>query len=468
MIERYDLLVLGGGPAGYVAALHGRRLGLTVALIEKERVGGVCLNRGCIPTKALLADVEGLEWVRRSAKAGILKSVPDIDFGRLMERKSAVVNATVTNLEKHLAHAGVDVISGTAEPVEPGVVSMEGGRSVYGTNVILATGSRSWKPPIPGIELPGVLTTRQILELDHKPQSLTIIGGGAIGQEFAVIFNGLGSKVTILEALPRILNDVDEEIGRKYATIAQGRGIGIEVGVIIHGIEKTGDQLRVIYEKKGREKTVESHQVLGAAGRRPVVEGVGLEKVGIHVQNNAVAVDAGLKTSVPGIFAAGDVIGKRMLAHVAYYHGEIAAENAAGGQRRIDERPIPSCVFTSPQIAWVGLTEQEAAMTGKAHRTSVFSLSANGKAVAVGEPRGWVKLIEDTGTGRLVGAHILGPQASELIGEMTVSITMGLSAADVCSAIHPHPTLSEALKEAALGFLGGPIHAVGRVKEVKP
>ncbi len=464
MSVTYDMAIIGGGPAGYVAALRGRQLGLTVALMEKEKVGGVCLNRGCIPTKAILSDMEGVRWCRRAAREGILDREPSIDFSRLMHRKDGVVETMVSNLHKHLTAVGVRTIQTSARVIDDGKVVTKQGEIISAKNIVIASGSRPWTPPIEGADSPGVIGTRQALNLEKVPQRLVIIGGGIIGQEFAAIYSAMGCQVTVLESLNRILNQVDSEIARKYASLLPGRGISTQVGIMVRSIGKVGDSLRVVYEKKSKEKTVEADLVLMATGRHPQVQSSGVADLGLELDRGAVRVDSHLRTSAPGIYAIGDVVGKQMLAHLASHHGEIAAENIAGMNREAEEDLVPACVFTMPQIAWVGLTEEQAVESGRAFRTSTFSLSASGKAMAMGEARGWLKVIEDTGTGRLIGAHFMGPSVSELVGEMTLAIGKGMSASDIVDTIHPHPTISEAMREAALGFLDGPLHATPRTK----
>jgi dihydrolipoamide dehydrogenase len=465
MPQIYDMAVIGGGPGGYVAALRARQLGLSVLLLEKETLGGVCLNRGCIPTKALLSDVEGFQWSLRAARDGILLQRPEISLPAMMTRKTAVVGKLVENLQKLLAAAGVVVAHGSASIPDRETVRLNTGEAWGAKNIVIATGSRAWAPPIPGVDLPGVLGTRQAMELEQIPMSVVIIGGGVIGQEFGAIFSGLGSKVTVLEVLPRILHEVDADFAKRYASLVSAR-IRTETGIRVDRIEKLDHALKVYYEKRAQEKSVEAELVLTATGRRPYFEGLGLEKLGVATENGAVLVDRQLRTSVPGIYAIGDVIGGKMLAHAASYHGESVAEQIAGHPIDVGAEPVPACVFTSPQIAWVGPTEEQAQQLGLSYRTSTFSLGASGKALAMGEPRGWVKLMENSQTGKLIAAHLLGPHVSELIAELTLAVKNGLSTADIAGTIHPHPTLSESVREAALGFLGGPIHAAANTKSV--
>ncbi len=464
MVKIYDMAVIGGGPGGYVTALRARQLGLSVVLAEKEKIGGVCLNRGCIPTKTLLADADGLHWARRAAKEGILDQRVKPNFAGMMERKNRVVGKLVANLEELLEAKGIEVICNKAKIAEPGAIITQPGQILRCRNIVVATGSRSWAPPIPGIDLPGVLSTRQILELEEVPERLAIVGGGVIGQEFAAIFSALGSKVTVLEVLNRILCEVDTEIARRYAGLLPGYGVHTELSACVRSIEKAGGLLRVVFEKKDKEKICEADAVLLATGRKPCVEDLGLSDIGVTIKNGAIDVDRRLRTSVDGIYAIGDVTGRKMLAHVASYHGEITAEIIAGRERDVEDDLAPSCVFTIPQIAWVGLTEDQVKELGRPFRTSMVSLASSGKAQAMGEARGWLKLIEDSTTGRLIGAHFLGPQVSELIGGVTLAIRKGLSAADIIETIYPHPTLSESLREAALGFSDGPIHAGAKTR----
>jgi dihydrolipoamide dehydrogenase len=443
-------------------------LDLSVTLIEQERIGGVCLNRGCIPTKALLSDVEGLRWIQRAREQGIVDRIPDVRVPAVMDRASSVVEKMVADLEAYLVQLGVTIVPGRAALVDDTVVEVDSKRRVTASAIVMATGSRPALPNIPGIELPGVMTSRSMLQLQTCPQHLIIIGGGIVGQEFAEIFAGLGARVTVLEALPRILPYADHELVKRYLSLLPGRGIRTELGAAVQGIRETGGKLAVTYVKKDEEKVGEADVVLVAAGRRPVLaDGVG-ERLELSERDGSIAVDPDLRTSLDHVYAVGDVTGDPMLAHVAAFQGEAVAERIGGYPRDISSASVPNCLYTDPQIAWVGLTEKAAVEQGLRFRSSIISLSANGKARAMGENRGWVKLLEAEDTGRLLGAHILGPQASEMISLLTLAMDRGISVADLSNTIIPHPTLSEGVREAAMGFLFGAIHTASRVKAFTP
>ncbi len=467
MGRAFDVVVIGSGPGGYVAALKARSKGLGVALVEKEKVGGVCLNRGCIPTKTLLHHAEGIQWMRHAAGLGIVEGGPSVNFQALMRHKDLIVQTMTSNLQHQLDSSGIHTIVGTAKVPEPGFVTIDGNETIRAGNIVVATGSRGWVPAIPGSDLPGVLNTRQILGSDKVPAHLTIVGGGMIGQEFACIYAALGAKVTVLEALGRVLGEVDSDMAKRYLTTLPSKGISCETGCRIDRIEERTSGLMVVYEKGSEEKVLQTDMVLMATGRRPDLGACGVDALGVRMEKGAIVVDEFLRTSIPGIRAVGDVLGKAMLAHVASYQAEIVVENIIGNQKPVNDRIVPSAAYTYPQIAWVGLTEDAARAAGLAFRTSVFPLSANGKAFSIDQPVGWVKLLEDSRNGCLVGIHMMGPNVSELLGEATLAIGKGMSAADIVEVIHPHPTVSEALREAALGFCGGPVHAAPRIRSFR-
>ncbi|MDQ1238630.1 MAG: dihydrolipoamide dehydrogenase [Thermodesulfobacteriota bacterium] len=464
MRDLYDVAVVGAGPAGYTAALKASGLGLNVLLAEKEQVGGVCLNRGCIPSKCLLSDAENVHWSKRAAAAGIINKPLAVNYAAMVRRKNLVVNKIVTNLGKHLQASGVHLLAEKVAVTEPGHLETQSGAIVNAEKVILATGSKPFIPSIQGFNLPGVITTRQMLDLEELPSELVIIGGGVIGQEFAWLSAVLGSSVTILEMLPRVLAEVDEEIARRYASFLPALGIKTETGSKILSIEQQDGRLVVVYVKGEKEKRISADKVLVACGRKPNLCGIELDGLALEPSTGAVLVDPSLKTSIEDIYAVGDATGRKMLAHVASYHGEIAAFNIGGYERTCRDDVVPSCIFTWPQIAWVGINQEQALTRGLSFRTSVFPLSASGKAKALEENIGLIKLIEDRSSGKIIGAHLLGPNVSELIGEAALAVRMGSTAQDLVETIHAHPTIAEAFREAAMGFLDGPIHSAPRVK----
>jgi len=448
----YDLTVIGGGPGGYVAALRGAQLGARVALVEEKRVGGVCLNEGCIPTKTLVRSVELLLDIERALEFGILVSEPALDFAQMMARKEKVVERLVSGVEALLQARKVELLRGRGRLLAPNKVAVEG-RELSTRSIIIATGAEPGKPPVPGLDLEGVLTSSEILELEEAPSDLVIVGGGVIGMEFASIFNALGTRVTVIEMLPSILPPVDEEIARRYLQIARREGMDIYLNSPLKGVRRNGSRLVVEHEAG----SLEVDAVLVATGRVPYTHGLSLEEVGIETEGRAIKVDGRLETNVPGVYAIGDVIGGAMLAHVAMRQGEIAAENALGNKKGVDYRAVPYCVFTLPEIAGVGLTEQEAKEIP--YKKSIFRFGASGRALTMGETTGLVKMLCHEG-GEVLGLHIMGPRATDLIAEGALAIQMGAKASDIVATIHAHPTLPEAVREAALGQFEGPIHAL--------
>jgi len=454
----YDLVVIGGGPGGYVAALRGAQLGAHVALVEEKRLGGVCLNEGCIPTKALARSAELLLDIERAQEFGILVSEPALDFVKMMARKEMVVERLVSGVEALLRARKVELFKGRGRLLAPNKVSVQG-RELSTRSVIIATGAEPGKPPAPGLDLAGVLNAREILDLEEVPSDLVIVGGGVIGMEFATIFNALGSKVTVIEMLPSLLPPVDEELSRRYLNLVRGEGVEVHLRSPLRGVQQKGSSLLVEYGADEKVGSVEADCVLIATGRLPYTEGLGLTELGVKTEGRAIVVDGYLQTTIPGIYAVGDVTGGWMLAHVAYRQGEIAAENALGNKKRIDYRAVPYCVFTLPEIAGVGLTEQEARGKGIPYKKSIFRFGASGRALTMGETTGLVKMLCHE-EGEVLGLHIMGPRATDLIAEGALAIQMGAKASDIVATIHAHPTLPEAVREAALGQFEGPIHAL--------
>lgn len=462
-----DVAILGGGPGGYVAAIRAAQLGARVVLVDKERVGGTCLNVGCIPTKVLAAAADLLVHCRRAGELGLCVPEATADLPRLMAYKQATVEQLVGGVEQLLKSKRVTLVHGTARMKSPSTLSIEsaeGGRQeISASQVILATGSIPADPPIPGRDLPGVMTSTRAMDIDEVPARLVVIGGGVIGLEFACIYEALGSKVTVLEMAPSVLPaGTDEAIAKRLQTVLRRRGMMVQTGIAVQRIEKDGDGLRVVASGTAGEVVFEGERVLLATGRWPNTQAMGFAEAGLRMNGRAIAVDDRLATSLPNVWAVGDAVGGWMLAHKAMVEGRVAAENLTGGQRKIDYCSVPNVIFTRPEVASVGLTEFQARNEGAEIKVSQFAFSANPKARILGECDGLVRLVCEAGTGRLLGAHLMGPHATDLVAEMALAVQTGATADDLAWTTHAHPTLPEAILEAALGFRDAAIHMHSR------
>ncbi len=451
----FDVAIIGGGPGGYVAAIRAAQLGARVALVEKDRLGGVCLHRGCIPTKALLRSAEALLESKNAPAVGVAVKSAAVDFTAMMAWKERAVAQQADELEKLIAWRKIAVFREEGRLVGPGSIKV-GNELLAASRIIIATGSLPSHLPIPGANLPGVLTSDQILELEAMPESLVVIGAGVVGCEFASIFSALGAHVTILELLPRILPPVDEEIARRFQQILRGQGITVHTNASLQEIRTERDRLRLLFTLGEEQQEVVADRVLMAVGRRPCCDA--LDEIGLALRDGSLAVNDRLETSVENVYAAGDVLGLYMLAYVASYQGIIAAENALGGSRQADYRAVPNCVYTLPEIASVGLREEEARAQGIPYKVGRFPFSAVARAQLLGQPLGLVKLICEEPSSRLLGVHILGPRATDIIGECTLALRMGATAQDLAHTMHGHPNLSEAIYEAAWGIIDSPFH----------
>jgi len=466
--QQYDIVIIGGGPGGYVCAIRAAQIGAKVALVEKEFLGGMCLNWGCIPTKALVESMDILDDIRNAAKYGIDVGSPTPNFPVMMKRKDKVVLQLRNGVEGLMKGYKIDVIRGTGKIINPRLVratgvtpssdSGEPTRDLPCRNIIVATGSLPDILPIPGADNPRVLTAREVLELEHVPKSMVVIGGGVTAIEFIRIFRPLGTEMQIVKRTPRILPPIDEEISQRYQQLLKSDGVPINIGAKVREIVPSGDGVRLIYDTEEGEKRIDAEYILMATGNKPYTKDVGLENVGVAMDKGAIKVDEFLQTNVPGIYAIGDVTGGHMLAHVASYQGEVVAENIMGHRRRADYRAVPNAVFSSPEIAGVGLTEGEARQSGIEYTVSRFPFSALGKAVAIGRTTGLVKMICERDSGAVIGVHIMGPRASDLIAEATLAINLEAAAEDIANTIHAHPTLPEAIMETAHGQTFGSIH----------
>lgn len=461
-MHEIDVVIIGGGPGGYVAAIKGAHLGLRVVLIEKDKLGGVCLNRGCIPTKALVSTAEMLNHLQRAEEFGIQVKDYSFDFPAIMKRKDLITQRLSFGVGQLMKANQIRVIRGEGQIIEPGTVEVldaEGQKEIIKTrNIIIATGSKVMRLPIPGIDNEGVITSDDALSLSELPSKMIIIGGGVVGIEFAGIFNTLGVEVTVVEMLPRILLPIDEEIARRLAQLLKRKGIEILTDCKVKEIKKNHQNLEVLVSTTDGEKKLETEKVLLAAGRLPDLGGIDVQRLGIELDGKAIKVDEKMKTNIPGIYAVGDVVGKIMLAHVASREGIVAVENIAGKEVLMDYRVVPNCVFSMPEVASVGLTEEEARKEDNNIKISKFPFMANGKALGMGETEGMVKMIVNADTSELLGVHILGAHASDLIAEGTLALSLDATAFEIVNTIHAHPTLAETIAEAAEGLIGKPIH----------
>lgn len=457
---QYQIGILGGGPGGYVCALRAAQLGLSVVLVEGERIGGTCLNKGCIPTKALVKSAELWREIRHAEDFGIQVDKVSLDFTQVMARKDRIVDTLVGGVEQLMKSAQVKIVKGWGEVREAGKIEVEtdAGREIYEVeNLVLATGSLPARVPIPGVDLPGVMTSDEILDIAALPERLVVIGGGVIGLEFASIYREFGVKVTVIEMLPTLLANIDEEIPKRLTPLLKKSGMEILTKTAVKEIRQEGDQLVVVVEDAKGQKEIPADKVLISTGRKPNLHGVDQESLALQTERGAIVVNPQMQTSHPRIYAIGDVTGGIMLAHVASMQGMIAAENIAGHPAEMNYEAVPSAIFTYPEIATVGQTEQALKASGTNYKVSKFPFSANGKALALGETLGLVKILADE-QGKVLGASIMGPQASSLIQELVLTVEKGLNAEDLVRTIHAHPTLPEAVMEAAHGIFGKPLH----------
>jgi dihydrolipoamide dehydrogenase len=460
----YDVIIIGAGPAGYVCAIRAAQLGLKTAVAEKEFLGGVCLNVGCIPSKALLRNAEVIRTLKTGGREfGFETGDVRVDYAAAVKRSRQVSGRMVKGVEFLLKKNAIDILRGTARISEPGVVRLtppDGGSeiTVQARNIVVATGARPSAPP--GFTPDGsrILTYREAILQKTPPSSAIIVGGGPIGLEFATLWSAYGIPVTIVEMLPRVAPLEDEEASVELAKMFARRGIEIRAGSTVKSAEISGVGVKLKIQTGAGEESLEAGQVLVAVGFRPNSENLGLETLGVAVEKGRISVDERMATNVPGIWSVGDVTGKLMLAHVGSAMGKACAENIAGKDGAVLEYEfLPRAVYSHPQIASFGLTEAQAAARGISVRTVRFPFQANGKALGLGDYGGWVKLIAGE-TGTLLGAHLVGPEVTELLPELTLAYRAGLGIEAIARNVHAHPTLSEVLMEAAHGLDGGYIH----------
>ncbi len=461
----YDVLVIGAGPAGYVCAIRAAQLGLKTAVAEKEYLGGVCLNVGCIPSKAMLRNAEIIRLLKTGGREfGFETGEVRADYAAAVKRSRQVSGRMVKGVEFLLKKNAVDILRGTARIVEPGTVMLtpaDGGTGIPypARHIVVATGARPAVPPAIVPDGTRILTYREAILQETPPSSAVIIGGGPIGLEFATIWNAYGIPVTIVEMLPRIAPLEDEDSSAELAKMFTRRGIEIRTTSTVKSAELSGNGVKIQLQTAAGEESLETGQVLVAVGFRPNSENLGLDSLGVTMEKGRIAIDERMATNIPGIWAAGDVTGKLMLAHVGSAMGKACAENIAGKRGAVlDYDYLPRGIYSQPQVASFGLTASQAEARGIPVRTARFPFQANGKALGLGDYGGWVKLIVDEKKGTLLGAHLVGPEATELLPELTLAREAGLGIEAVARNVHAHPTLSEVLMEAAHGLDGGYIH----------
>ena len=462
MAESYDVIVIGGGPGGYVCAIRAAQLGLRTACVERRAtLGGTCLNIGCIPSKALLQSSENFEEASHSfAEHGVVVEGVRLDLARMMARKDTVVSANVKGVEFLFKKNKVDWLKGSGRVAGPGLVEVDGA-PYQAKHIVIATGSESIG--LPGVELDetAIVSSTGALELDRVPEHLVVIGGGYIGLELGSVWKRLGAEVTVVEYLDRLVPGMDAEIAKTFERVLGKQGIKFRLSTKVTGAVRGNDGVTLTVEpaKGGEAEQIKADVVLVAIGRRAYTDHVGLQEAGVALDDRGrVLVDTHYATNVPGIYAIGDVIAGPMLAHKAEEEGVALAERLAGQAGHVNYDVIPGVVYTWPEVASVGKTEDDLKRLGIAYKVGKFPFTANGRARAMGTTDGFVKLLADKTTDQLLGAHIIGPDAGGLIAELATAMEFGASSEDVARTCHAHPTLSEAVKEAALAVDGRALH----------
>lgn len=461
---KFDLLVIGSGPGGYVAAIRAAQLGLQTGVVEKENLGGICLNWGCIPTKSLLKSAQVFDYFKHAADYGItLDGQARPDFKAIIKRSREAAEGMSKGVQFLLKKNKIEVLSGTGKLVGQHKVEVTGTdgtkTSVEADHILLATGARSRELPNLKIDGKKIIGYRKALSLNELPESLLVVGSGAIGSEFAYFYNSLGTQVTLVEVLPNVVPLEDEEVSKQLERSFKKEGINILTGSTVESVDTKGDRCRVKVSTKKGEEEINVDQVLSAVGISANLEDLGLEDLGIETENGKIRVDGFMRTNVEGIYAIGDIVPGPALAHKASAEGILCVERIAGHQTEpLDYANIPACTYTNPEIASVGLTEKAARDAGLEIRVGKFPYTASGKARAAGQRDGFVKLIFDARYGELLGAHLIGANVTELIAEIVVARKLETTGYEMIKSVHPHPTMSEAVMEAAAAAYDEVIH----------
>jgi dihydrolipoamide dehydrogenase len=462
--KSFDVVILGGGPGGYVAAIRAAQLGFKTAVVEREKIGGVCVNIGCIPTKALLKNAEIYEHFKHASDFGFSYDNLKFDYKTIIKRSRDVADANSKGGDFLMKKNKIEVLKGTGSFIDKSTLSVKdpSGKELFqvkGKHIIIATGARARMLPNLNADGKKILTSTEAMLNTDLPKSIVVIGAGAIGIEFAYFFNVFGVKVTVVEMLPTILPVEDEEVSQALTKIFAKKGMDILTDTRVESVDTSGKGVKIAVSSKDGKKSLEADQCLVAIGVQGNIENIGLEKIGVTTEKGWIKVDGFGKTNVPGVYAIGDIIGAPWLAHVAEHEGIVCVEKIAGKDTHpVDYDSIPGCTYCQPQVASIGLTEKKAKEKGYTIKVGKFPFSASGKARAIGERDGFVKVIFDAKYGELLGAHILGSEATEMIAEFGIAKTMEATHKEFAHTVHAHPTLSESMMEAVLNAYGEAIH----------
>jgi len=459
----YDLIIIGSGPGGYVAAIRASQLGLKTAIVEKESLGGVCLNWGCIPTKALIKSAEVFEYINHAAEYGINVATPELDFESIIKRSRLVADGMSKGVQFLMKKNKIDVLTGTGKLKNNTTVSVSTPQGtvqeVTATNIILATGGRSRELPNLKQDHKKVIGYREAMILPKRPASMVVVGSGAIGIEFAYLYNAFGTKVTVVEFLDNVVPLEDEEVSKQLGRILKKQGINIMTSSTVESVDTSGDLCKVHVKTASGMEVLEAEIVLSAVGISTNLEGLGLEENGVKTDKGKVLVDDFYRTNVEGVFAIGDIVKGQALAHVASAEGIICVEKIAGlNPEPLNYNNIPGCTYCSPEVASVGYTEKAAKEAGYEIKVGKFPFSASGKASAAGAKDGFVKLIFDAKYGEFLGAHMIGHNVTEMLAEIVTARKLEATGHEIIKSVHPHPTMSEAVMEAAANAYGECIH----------